>query len=823
MTSTSEEWLGRGIDRCRRALLDATSPRDRVALIRELVRLRHGWCVLASEALALSAEEIRLLSLFGLALATDGRAVRFSEGAEIWAPIGFAQALQLDSLPRSVFTNASPDAVLLRHSNHCQYLSPAQKAAVRAVLTMPHGAGLMVNMATGGGKSLLFQLYSKYLRSQVPGACVAVITPTVALALDHVRTLSKIPGLEGSRALTGDLQNSERDELLSAFRRGDVPVLFLSPEFALGQAREALIEAVKKPEAKYGLEARLAALFIDEAHIVESWGRSFRPDFQRLPSLLRDLRVEDSSLRTVLLSATLPLAAKRELRRAYGVSGLWLEIDARTARYEHDVVVQSYASERARSERFEHLINWVPRPAIVYTTRVDTARELYDELKRCGHVRLALFTGDTNGMDRKRIVSDWADNRLDVVVATSAFGLGVDKADVRSVVHMCLPESPARWYQEIGRAARDGHQGLAVCLFVNDDDPQERSDTSEAFHQAATSWLTRENAESRWRALIEKRVSSSWNGPYQRFTVDLDVLRESLPAKSAGDYNRNWNRSLLTLMQRANVLEIVSISMDGEHPGSLWEVEVKVPGVLEVPATDTWDKVFKVRDEELASALFELEQFKGVMQKPLSQCVLHSAFALMQSEEREDVPFCGRCEWCRRNGVSPPHSVKVHGMEAAWEVVTDLPAAKFPVGFSLVVPEDAEYKVGLIALLRRLARVGFEQFLVPEDISNLVALTLCETNDARFGFVVCHEGWVGSEAQSLARVSTAVLLPVGNEGVSESLRRLRQFSAQAPELSIAVVSRSERRVDDRRLDQTVSRRAPYEEAALDMFYDTGLR
>jgi hypothetical protein len=88
-----------------------------------------------------------------------------------------------------------------------------------------------------------------------------VITPTVSLALDHQRTLARLPGLQGSRTLTGGRSVGERDELLAAFRRGEVPVLFLSPEFALGAAREALVEAAKPPDQKYaGLDARLQAL-----------------------------------------------------------------------------------------------------------------------------------------------------------------------------------------------------------------------------------------------------------------------------------------------------------------------------------------------------------------------------------------------------------------------------------------------------------------------------------------------------------------------------------------------------------------------------------
>ena len=98
----------------------------------------------------------------------------------------------------------------------------------------------MVSMPTGFGKSLLFHLATLFWRCRVPGACSVVITPTVALAHDHERTLSKPSGLEGSRALTGDVVGEARVDLLSAFCHGEVPILFLPPELALGQARAAL-------------------------------------------------------------------------------------------------------------------------------------------------------------------------------------------------------------------------------------------------------------------------------------------------------------------------------------------------------------------------------------------------------------------------------------------------------------------------------------------------------------------------------------------------------------------------------------------------------
>src|SRR5262249_9437581 len=145
----------------------------------------------------------------------------------------------IDPEPHAVVERASLDGALARLSPHPSYRIPTQKAAARALLTMPLGASLMVSMPTGAGKSLLFQLGALWWRELEPEypACVVVIVPTVGLALDHARSLQEFPGLEGSRALTGDVGIVEKRQILDDFLRGEVPVLVMNPETAFHSAR----------------------------------------------------------------------------------------------------------------------------------------------------------------------------------------------------------------------------------------------------------------------------------------------------------------------------------------------------------------------------------------------------------------------------------------------------------------------------------------------------------------------------------------------------------------------------------------------------------
>lgn len=797
-------WYVSATERCRTALAAARRPADRLALMRSLVRLCGGRLDLGNSGLALSDEEVGLLPRFGLAFGGEREALRLQAEGEV-VP-GLDAALQLDTSSRQTVRPALADGILLRFMPHRYYQSEAQKAAVRALLTQPAGSGLMVSMPTGSGKSLLFQLAVRFGRTRQPGACAIVITPTIALALDHARTLSGMAGLEASRALTGDTPAGESQAIVDAFRRGEVPVLLLSPEKALSHGLFAhLVEAAGPDSTLYGLDARLTHLFVDEAHIIESWGRSFRPDFQRLPALLAELRAVNTEVRAVLLSATLPPAAREVLRRSWSLSGEWLEVDARVPRYEHDIAVASFNSAEARSEALEALIDRVPRPAIIYTTEVAAADELYARLNTArGYERLALFTGNTDAIERRRIVEAWAANTYDLIVATSAFGMGIDKADVRTVIHACFPESPARWYQEIGRASRDHGQGLAVCLFV---DGERNSDVDQAYSIATSGWLTRELAEKRWKALLEAARDKRWEEGRQRMSLNLDAVRDDLRSRKT-DYNRGWNMALLTLMQRAGAIQVRAVTGAGDRLDASWEVEILRPGILDGADPAAWDDIFLTRESEVLEARRSLDPFVRLMRRPENACLTRSVFELI--EPGAFAPPCGRCPACRQSGVEPPGTILCGGLEQTWPGA-DTPAGVLPGGLLLVEPRDPSFDRGLEQLLDRLSAAGIDQFLVPEEIAQRTAQRLAAGNG--LGLVLGTEAM--SDSTAIAGLPSALLLPEDSGSAGFLLERLRHFAQRWPHLPMIVVAESGRLLEGRRLDQTVSTFAPIAELHLE--------
>lgn len=806
-------WVERSIGRCVHSLRSSKLAADRVALIRSLIRLKGGRIDLSELDRTLSPEESALLGRFAIARTNLDLSLRIVDEEDAYGLDGISAVLRLDPFPRHAYEPASPDGVLLRLTDHLHYRTIAQKAATRALLTQPPGSGLMVSMPTGSGKSMLFQIAAQFERETQAGACAVVITPTISLALDHERTLSGMRGLGRSKALTGDTGPAEAEVIINGFRRGEIPILLLSPEKTLNpMVLEYLVEAATPRPVEYGLDARLTHVFVDEAHIIESWGRSFRPDFQRLPALLTRLRAANPDIRAVLLSATLPESSRQLIRTSWKFDGDWLEVDARLPRYEHDIVVARYDSEIPRRAALDYLIDRAPRPVIIYTTQIADATSLYHDLTSPlrGFGRVALFTGDTGAQERRRIVEDWANDDIDIVVATSAFGMGIDKADVRTVIHACLPEGASRWYQEIGRAARDNGQGLAACLFVEGPD---QSDVKQAYGLATSGWLTRELAEQRWAGLLKAASNRRFVGVNMWMTLDLDAFREGL-RPSAGDWNRGWNMTLLTLMQRSGVLRVPSIPSVGDQPEFSWTVEIRDVRVLNGLDDELWKRISDFRDRELAEARADLDAFVAIMRHPHRKCVTRTNFEII--EPRSFAPACGRCPACRQTGTSPPSHLVAAGLEKRWPDA--LPQRGIlPAEVLLVSPTDPDFERGFPSLIKALTDAGIDQIVVPTGLAEQTARHMM-TSATRLGLLLNEREWM--DGNLLANAPTAILLPEETASALAMLDRIDDQRANG-RTPLLIVARPERLLRGRRLDQMLSRYAPYAQDQLVSFAKGG--
>ena len=803
-------WRLHALVRHFRALAACKSPADSGAILREILRLEDWVSSVPRLGFPIPVDDWPYLaSRFGISIQLKDDSLVLIARARPNSdtlPVEVWNAIAIDQADRRPQEPAIPDKVLLEFfPQYHNYQSPTQKAAVRALLSMPPGASMLVTIPTGGGKSLLFELgplwWRRWTANEKPTAVVVV--PTVALAIAHEETLRSIPGLEGTRSLRGELAHDARESIRQEFLRGEIPILITSPEMLLGTANGWILNsALPDTERVLAAQGRLSAIFVDEAHIIESWGRTFRPDFQRFPGLVQKLRSINPAIRVVLLSATIGDAARRELRRGYsGVATQWIEIDAKVPRYEFDLVSVRFDSAEERRKALLEAIDYGPRPMIVYTTLIEDAESLHEDLRnKRDYQRVGLVTGDSCWPgSRKEVVELWMQDKLDLVIATSAFGMGIDKQDVRAVIHACVPESAARYYQEIGRGGRDGRQALALCLWWKHrgaDFRERNDDLGFAYRLGTNQFLTVDRAALRWRALIkdagDRHSAASFDSRgFRIFDLSLDAHPSDM-SNETGRHNRVWNMVLLNQLQRTESLEILEV--DPELQSNQWKVVLVDPRLLETSANGDrhLKEVLESRTLEQKEIFRDIQALEGVLtdRSRDAGCVLVRLFEAIESGV-VDPDFCGRCWWCRSTRVAPPISTRYH-LGQFWEM-PDLLFGTVRRLESCIIPEDDHYGSGRERLLKRLADVGVEQFVIPDSFGAVAVESLrdCRT---RVGFCLTHSDLLERGWKMIA-APTAVIFPVFGTPQSivdrfwNAIREQRNSMSEAPGLLLYVTPR----------------------------------
>lgn len=317
-----------------------------------------------------------------------------------------------------------------------------QREVIEAVLSGRHTVAVM---PTGAGKSLCYQLPATLLEG-----VALVVSPLISLMKDQVDTLNRrgIPAAELSSAL----DDGERVRRLAELSRGQIKLLYVAPE---------RFRSARFWDTLRGLQLSLVA--VDEAHCVSQWGHDFRPDYLRLGECLQQLEVP----RLVALTATATPEVRRDIQDLLGMKDP--EIFVRgfdrpnlTFRVEKSAL----ADKGARAA--ELLSERQGGVGIVYVgTRKNAESLAVDLMER--KVKVGCYHAGLSDDARKRIQDRFMSGELDALVATNAFGMGVDKADVRVVIHADVPRSLEAYYQEAGRAGRDGKAATCHLLFNHQD------------------------------------------------------------------------------------------------------------------------------------------------------------------------------------------------------------------------------------------------------------------------------------------------------------------------------------------------------------------
>jgi RecQ family ATP-dependent DNA helicase len=323
---------------------------------------------------------------------------------------------------------------------------PGQREAVVAAL---EGRDSLIVMPTGGGKSLCYQL---------PGLAseelTIVVSPLIALMRDQWERLTA--GGHEVAMVSSNMEPGEIREALERVRSGAVRIIYCAPERF---ASEFFLEAIS--------ERRIDLLAVDEAHCVSEWGHDFRPDYLRLPEIAE--RLGRPTVMACTATATVPVA--REIASRFGMrEPLQVRSGFDRPNLSFDVVAFEGKGSKGRRQALLEagLGDPANRPAIVYCGTRRETEEVASELREAG-IAAAAYHAGLEAQTRTAIQTRFMATDTGVICATNAFGMGVDKADVRSVWHVTIPTSVEAYYQEAGRAGRDGLPARAVMLAMKSD------------------------------------------------------------------------------------------------------------------------------------------------------------------------------------------------------------------------------------------------------------------------------------------------------------------------------------------------------------------
>lgn len=336
-----------------------------------------------------------------------------------------------------------PPLVFLQEKFHLPAFRPGQEAVINALL---QGQSALAVFPTGGGKSLCYQLPALML-----DGLTLVVSPLIALMKDQVDALKAL-GIAAAR-MDSSLPSEEVQALYNAMQQGELKLLYVSPERL---KNERFVQRLAR--------INISLLAIDEAHCISEWGHNFRPDYLLLADLAKKLRVE----RVLALTATatpgvaadicqqFAIAPQHHIQTSFARPNLQLRVTPCTADERMNLLLARLHKHPADAA------------TIIYVTLQKTAEDVAAAINASGLSAVHYHAGLKDD-EREQIQNRFMCGEVPIVVATIAFGMGIDKSNIRAVYHFNLPKSIENYVQEIGRAGRDGKPSLCEMLAAGDD------------------------------------------------------------------------------------------------------------------------------------------------------------------------------------------------------------------------------------------------------------------------------------------------------------------------------------------------------------------
>jgi ATP-dependent DNA helicase RecQ len=473
---------------------------------------------------------------------------------------------------------------------------PGQQEAIENVLSRKNS---LILMPTGSGKSLCYQLPSLFL----PGVTL-VVSPLISLMKDQVDSAQ-------NKGLSADFINSslgpkERELREQKLVEGKIKLLYVTPE----RFRKAsFLEALKK--------VKIALFAVDEAHCISDWGHDFRPDYSRLG----EIREMIGNPVTQALTGTATEETQADILTQLKIEGAKkIHLGFSRDNLGFSVFPVVGLDEKIRSIIGLKYLN--PGPIIVYFSLIQTLKKAAFELGRAG-VKVFTYHGDLPDNIRRKNQSEFFESEDGIMLATPAFGLGIDKANIRAIVHAEVPGNIEAYYQEAGRAGRDGKRANAYLLWDKDD-------------------------------LAAQLEFIKWSVPEPSFIKGVYDLLERYPDQYLAEGN-DFLRAQMNYYNRRDFRVETSLQLLERWESIQWDEKRRLVKCIEKPM-GKWleEESFTTRKRNSSLKLLQMTKYANSLPEEIScrKNFILKYFAV-ESEGQADLK-CGMCDLCEQQSVDSP-------------------------------------------------------------------------------------------------------------------------------------------------------------------------